>query len=89
MISDVATFLLWIGVAMALVATASWFAHRSYRRFLLESRGPSSFALPRAEPATPLDALFEPLEQGHPGQTGLRLLLDNTDAFAARLQAAV
>jgi len=88
MISDVLTFLLWIVVAVALVAMASWLAHRSYRRFLQKSRGPDSIALPCAKPATPLDALLGSLAQGHPGETGLTLLLDNTDAFAARMQTA-
>ena len=88
MISDLLTFLVWIVVAVALVAIASWLAHRSYRRFLQESRGLDSIALPCAAPATLLDALLGPLEQGHPGETGLTLLLDNTDAFAARMQAA-
>jgi putative cardiolipin synthase len=88
MISDVLTFLFWIVVAVALVAIASWLAHRSYRRFLQKSRGAVSTALPCAEPATPLDALLGPLEHSHPGKTGLMLLLDNADAFAARAHSA-
>lgn len=88
MISDVLIFLFWIVVAAALVAMASWLAHRSYRRFLQKSQGPDSTALPCVEPATPLDALLGPLEQGHPGKNGLMLLLENVDAFAARLQSA-
>jgi putative cardiolipin synthase len=89
MISDVLIFLFWIIVAVALVAIASWLAHRSYRRFLQKSRGPPSTALPYAEPATPLDALLGPLEQRHPGKTGLTLLLDNADAFSARMQSVM
>ena len=88
MISDVLILVFLIGVAGALVAVASWWAHRMYRRFLKKSRGPDSIALPCAGPATPLDALIEPLEQGHPGKSGLMLLLDNVDAFTARAHSA-
>ncbi|MEH6648040.1 phospholipase D-like domain-containing protein [Sulfitobacter sp.] len=88
MISDVLMLLFWIIVAVALVAMAPWLAHRSYRRFLQKSRGPESTALPFSELATPLDALLGPLEHSHPAQSGLTLLLDNTDAFAARMQSA-
>lgn len=88
MISDVLILLFLIGVAGALVAVASWWAHRMYRRFLKKSRGPDSISLPCAGPTTPLDALIEPLEQRHPGKSGLMLLLDNVDAFTARAQSA-
>lgn len=74
----------WIVAAVALIAVASWSAHHSYRRFLQDARGPASTALPCAGPDTSLDLLLGPLEQSHPGQSGLRLLLDNFDAFAAR-----
>ncbi|PRY80556.1 putative cardiolipin synthase [Yoonia maritima] len=88
MIADVLVFLFWIGAAVASVAIASFFAHRSYRRFLQKSRGASSTALPRTAPPTPLDAQLDPLEQRHTEETGLRLLLGNTDAFTARAQTA-
>lgn len=88
MISDVLNFVFWIAVAVATVAVASWLAHRSYRRFLERSRGPDSTALPCDAPATSLDARLGPLYQSHPGKTGLTLLLDNADAFAARALSA-
>lgn len=76
-------------IAMAaLIAFASWYAHRSYRQFLSKMRGPASTALPCAGPDTRLDSLIGPLELQHPGQTGLLLLLDNADAFAARALSA-
>lgn len=88
MISEVLIFLFWIVGAVALVTIASWSAHRSYRRFLQKSRGPDATALPCTGTATPLDALLGPLEEKHPGTTGLMLLLDNSDAFAARALSA-
>ncbi len=88
MMSDILIVAGWIGAPMALIAIASWLAHRSYRRFLQNSRGPASTALPCAGPDTPLDALLAPSERAHPGQNGLKLLLDNIEAFAAREQSA-
>ena len=76
--------LAWITGIGALIAMASWYAHRSYRRFLRKVRGPASTALPCSGPVTPLDSLLGPLERQHAGQSGLMLLLDNADAFAAR-----
>lgn len=80
--------LLSITAMAALIAFASWYAHRSYRRFLRKMRGPASTALPCAGPDTPLDRLLGLLELQHPGQSGLLLLLDNADAFAARALSA-
>ena len=85
MIFDVLTGL---ALFIALVVVASWWAHRSYRRFLQESRGPASSALPCAGRETPLDALLRTPELDHPGQSGLMSLLDNADAFAARALSA-
>ncbi len=79
---------IWIAGGVALIAGASWLAHRSYHRFLQMARGPVSTALPVAGPQTPLDALLAPLETENAGQCGLKLLLDNTDAFAARALSA-
>ncbi|MFT7058711.1 MAG: putative cardiolipin synthase [Pseudorhodobacter sp.] len=80
--------LAWSFGALALGTVASWLAHRSYRRFLQKSQGPASAALPCAGTDTPLDALLGPLQQRHPGQSGLMLLLDNADAFVARALSA-
>ena len=71
-----------------LVGVASWVAHRSYRRFLAKMRGPASDALPIAGSDTALDQLLAPLAAGHAGTSGLKLLLDNADAFAARALSA-
>lgn len=79
---------LWIAGIVVLLAVASWLAHRSYRRFLQKEQGPESNALRVAGPQTSLDALLTPLETLHSGQSGLMLLLDNADAFAARALSA-
>ena len=88
MMYDAGLILAGITGTGAVIAVASWSGHRSYRRFLRKVRGPASAALPCAGPDTPLDRLFGPLEQHHPGQSGLLLLLDNADAFAARALSA-
>jgi cardiolipin synthase C len=82
------TLLAWGAGLGALIAVASWLAHRSYRRFLVKARGPASTALAVAGPQTPLDRLLAPLEARHKGKSGLMLLLDNGDAFAARALCA-
>ncbi len=83
-------FLLFAGISgiVALIAVASWLAHRSYRRFLKKARGPASEALAATGPQTPLDKLLAPFEARNVGQSGLMLLLDNADAFAARALSA-
>ena len=81
--------ILLIAVAMvALFALASTIAVYSYGRFAARARGEPSFALPVPENGTPLDDLVTPLVRAQPGQTGLLLLADNLDAFAARVLAA-
>ena len=81
--------ILLIAVAMvALFALASTIAVYSYGRFAARARGEPSFALPVPENGTPLDDLVTPLVSAQPGQTGLLLLADNLDAFAARVLAA-
>ncbi|MDT8856834.1 phospholipase D family protein [Paracoccaceae bacterium Fryx2] len=80
--------LVWVGVLAALIALASVAVHRSYHHFLERARGPTSAALRRGAVATALDALLAPLEQAHPGQSGLCNLLDNPGAFAARSTSA-
>ncbi len=71
-----------------LITFASWYAHRSYRRFLQKVRGPASTALPVAGAKTPLDDLLAPPQALNPGKYGLMLLLENADAFAARALSA-
>ncbi|HEV7253623.1 MAG TPA: phospholipase D family protein [Mesorhizobium sp.] len=60
----------------------------TYGRFARDSRGERSKALPTTPAGTALDRIFAPLAQTRPGQTGLRLLADNLEAFAARAHAA-
>ena len=74
--------LLWIVVGAGAAVIASWLAHRSYRQFLRNARGPASQSLGRGDVATQLDTLLDPLEAGNPGQSGLATLLDNSDARA-------
>ena len=88
MISDLLDSAGWILALSASIAIASWMAHRSYRAFLQKSRGPASAALPTLGPATPIDIWLDTQEHRHPGQNGLRLLLNNQDAFAARAGSA-
>lgn len=80
--------LAWIIGTVALIAVASWWAHRSYRGFLKKARGPASHALPVVGRNTPMDDLLAPLQAHNPGKSGLMLLLDNADAFAARALSA-
>jgi putative cardiolipin synthase len=65
-------------------ALASLLALYSYGRFLERARREPSRALPADGPATNLDRLIVPLTEAHRGQSGLVLLDDNLDAFAAR-----
>jgi putative cardiolipin synthase len=88
MISSALQILVWIIGTAALIAVASWWAHRSYRGFLAKARGPASHALPVVGRQTPLDDLLVPLLAHNPGKSGLMLLLDNADAFAARALSA-
>jgi cardiolipin synthase C len=88
MMPNVLLGLAWGVATAAIVAFASWWAQRSYRRFMQNARGPAAMALPVAGLDTPLDMMIGRLEQQNLGNSGLRLLLDNTDAFAARIEAA-
>lgn len=88
MISTGVQLALWLAGAAVLVSLASWLGFRSYRRFAIASRGAVMMALAPGGSATPLDALLDPLEAAHPGQTGLANLLINQDAFAARAVSA-
>lgn len=60
----------------------------AYGRFASRTRGDASFALPVEADATPLDRLVAPLVARHRGRSGLKLLDDNLEAFAARAHAA-
>ena len=60
----------------------------SYGHFARRSRGRPSTALPVGEPNTALDTLVDRLETPDPDDTGLLLLDDSLDAFAARALSA-
>jgi len=70
------------GFALLLVLTLGACAQLQPRALL-----PADFATPAATTA-PLDREFAAGEAAHPGQSAFRLLVDGTDAFAARLQSA-
>ena len=80
--------LLWIVIGVLLITIASSLAQGSNRRFRRKTRGPAMQSLPRGKVQTKLDALLDPLEAQHNGQSGLATLLDNSDAFAARALSA-
>lgn len=81
-------FVLFAAAALAFLALTSTLAVYSYGRFAERAQGAPSFVLPVAEDGTPLDRFVAPLMQGRPEQSGLLLLADNLDAFAARAIAA-
>lgn len=74
-------------ILLAAFPLASFLALYSYGRFVKRVKGEPSFALPLSEDCTPLDRLIAPLVGQHPQQSGLQLLEDNLDAFAARAVA--
>ncbi len=74
----------WIAIAVLAFVLASLAALWSYGRFAERVRGPASQALAADTLATPVDRAVAPLSAAHDGQTGMVLLADNVDAFAAR-----
>lgn len=75
--------------ASAVVSTASLLAAEAYGRFAARAIGPPSHGLAvPAAPETGLDRVVAPLVDPRPDETGLALLTDNLDAFAARALAA-
>ena len=74
----------WIAIALLAFVLASLAALWSYGRFADRVRGPVSHALAVEGQATPVDRAVTPLTQAHPGKTGMVLLADNVDAYAAR-----
>jgi putative cardiolipin synthase len=73
--------------ALGFVA-ASMLATWLYGHFAASVQGDPSFALPVAEDETTLDYRIGQVTAAHPGQSGLVLLDENLDAFAARGIAA-
>lgn len=74
----------WIAIVLVAFVLASLAALWSYGRFAERVRGPVGHALPVAAAATVVDRTVAPLLAARPGQTGMVLLPDNVDAFAAR-----
>ncbi|HEY0332620.1 MAG TPA: phospholipase D family protein [Stenotrophomonas sp.] len=74
----------WVAIALLCLVLASLAALWSYGRFADRARGPASTALPVQAAATPIDRALAPLQDSHPGQTGMVMLSDNVDAYAAR-----
>ena len=75
-------------IGLILFALASWFTVYVYGRFAAQARGTPSQALAVAEDGTALDRVVATLTAEQPGMTGLRLVSDNSEAFAVRAHAA-
>jgi len=73
--------------ALAFVA-ASMLATWLYGHFAARTRGEPSYALPVEEDRTTLDRRVGPATTARPGESGLLLLDENLDAFAARGMSA-
>jgi putative cardiolipin synthase len=76
----------FLGVAVFFLA--SLIALYSYGRSAEAAIGAPGFSLPVADNVTPLDRIVTPLLRAHPHETGLMLLSDNLQAYAARAHAA-
>lgn len=79
--------LLWLAAVAAAVVLASALAFRSWYHFAERARGPAGQALPPEGPATPLDRLMAAAAATAGGANTVASLLDNVDAFAARVQS--
>lgn len=74
-------FIVLVGVGFIVAsALATWF----YGIFAARVQGEASHALPVAENVTVLDRMIGAATAAHPGESGLIMLSDNLDAFAAR-----
>lgn len=80
--------LLTLVLSAALFTVASFIAVYSYGRFARRARGEPSAALPPAQDGTLLDRGVSALVDEAGGASGLALLSENVDAFAARALAA-
>jgi putative cardiolipin synthase len=72
-------------IMAALGVAVIWFYFHD--RNIRLGRGRPSHALPLSADATSLDRSLHITELRHPGETGLRLLIDSTEAFNARLKS--
>jgi cardiolipin synthase C len=77
------TIAIGIAALLALVSSIYLFGQKGQRRL-----GQISKALPVEAGVTELDRLAGPLEDEHPGQSGLLLVVDNFEAFRSRWTSA-
>lgn len=80
--------LLTVVIALAIVFVSSLVSVYLYGRFAKRARGRPSEALPPAGTPTAADACVTPLTGARPGETGVMVLAENRDAFAARYLSA-
>jgi putative cardiolipin synthase len=78
----------WAGIAVLLLGVASLLSLFAYGRFAERVRGPDSHALAVTKDGTEVDRAVVPALERHPGKTGLLVLSENLDAFAARALTA-
>lgn len=71
-------------ICLLILTLAGLAAFSSYGRFARRAKGEPSHALPTAEDATALDRTIAPLLAERAGQSGLRLLAENLEAFEMR-----
>ena len=83
-----ADFLVTLALIVAGFLVASSVAVWFYGRFAKRARGAPSRSRPIRGAATGVDDVVAPLTEGRPGQTGIRLLDANMDAYAARAGSA-
>ncbi len=75
-------------VVIGLLALSSLVSVYVYGRFAKRARGKPSQSLPAEGPHTPVDRAVLPLTEGQPGRTGILVLSDNHEAYAARALSA-
>lgn len=80
--------LFWLWLAAAALSALSALTWHQWRRFARKARGPVTLALPKLGPETALDRIFAPLEAANPGRSGVLALIENREAYAARVQSA-
>ena len=80
-----------LSIALAILAGLALFLYLavySYGRFARHEQGEPSVSLDVSEDGTALDLAVAPLQERHPGETGLQLLSGNLHAFAIRAAAS-
>jgi putative cardiolipin synthase len=76
--------LISFGIVVALILVSSFVSVYLYGRFAKRSRGLPSHALPIEGSETPCDGIVAPLTGARPEETGVMVLADSRQAFAAR-----